>query len=95
MLCLRHYEKVAKMFSIYVFPDPLASVKIRIEDLSVEMKSANKYMQMVFLQCNISDTNRLDQDWRVKLIAVKFYNPSDWPISFRLHAWPNTGHLNT
>ena len=52
------------------------------------MKSANKYMQMVFLQCNISDTNRLDQDWRAKLIAVKFYNPSDWPISFRLHAWP-------
>ena len=44
-------------------------------------------MQMVFLQCNISDTNRLDQDWRVKLIAVKFYNPPDWPISFRLHAW--------
>ena len=43
MPCLRHYEKVAKMFSIYVFPDPLASVKIRIEDLSVEMKSANKY----------------------------------------------------
>ena len=43
---------------------------------------------MVFSQCNISDTNRLDQDWRVKLIAVKFYNPSDWPISFRLHAWP-------
>ena len=70
MLCLRHYEKVAKMFSIYVFPDPLASVKIRIEPLSVEMKSANKYMQMVFLQCNISDTNRLDQDWRAKLIAV-------------------------
>ena len=44
------------------------------------------YMQMVFLQYNISD--RLDQDWSVKLIAVKFYNPSDWPISFRLHAWP-------
>ena len=69
MLCLRHYEKVAKMFSIYVFPDPLASVKLRIEDLS---------MEMVFLPCNISDTNRLDQDWRVKLIAVKVYNPSDW-----------------
>ena len=85
MPCLRHYEKVAKMFSIYVFPDPLASVKIRIEDLSVEMKSANKYANG-FLQCNISDTNRLDQDWRVKLIAVKFYNPPDWPISFRLHA---------
>ena len=68
MLCLRHYEKVAKMFSIYVFPDPLASVKLRIEDLS---------MEMVFLPCNISDTNRLDQDWRVKLIAVKVYNPSD------------------
>ena len=39
MLCLRHYEKVAKMFSIYVFPDPLASVKIRIEDLSVEERA--------------------------------------------------------
>ena len=57
MLCLRHCEKVANMFSIHIFPHPLASVKLRIGDLSVEMKSANTYMQMLFLPCNIHSSS--------------------------------------